>query len=111
MFTKHNKTGAAAAIAVIAAMGVGGTAIATAGSTKAKPATAVVENTAGPDTDNVQSGDQTTPDVAGAAKAGSESSTGSEASGSESASGSDGPGGHADEPGNASADHQNEGVE
>ena len=54
------------------------------------------------DADNLQEGDQTTPDTAAEAA--------SEQAGSE-VPGSDGPGGHADEPGNASADHQFEGVE
>ena len=57
-----------------------------------------------PDTDNVevQEGDQTSPDTAAEAageKAGSE------------VLGNDGPGGHADEPDNANADHEFEGVE
>ena len=54
------------------------------------------------DADNLQEGDQTTPDTAAEAageKAGSE------------IPGNDGAGGHADEPGNANADHQFEGVE
>ena len=50
---------------------------------------------------DVQQGDQTAPDAAGTA---AESS-------SESAAASDGPGGHADEPGNANADHQFQGEE
>ncbi len=51
------------------------------------------------DGDNVQSGDQTSADVS------SESQSGSEVAGN------DGPGGHADEPGNANADHQFQGEE
>jgi hypothetical protein len=58
------------------------------------------------DTDNGQSGDQTTPAQAGAG----ESESAVEQSGSEQAS-NDGPGGHEDEPGNPSADHQFEGQE
>jgi hypothetical protein len=64
-------------------------------------------NTGQTDTGNVQSGDQTTPDAPGT---GSET-PGAETPGSESAPGNDGPGGHADEPGNASADHQFQGNE
>jgi hypothetical protein len=43
--------------------------------------------------------------------AASEAPGAAEAPGSESATASDGPGGHADEPGNANADHQFQGVE
>ena len=64
---------------------------------------------------DVQQGDQTAPDAAGtAAESSSESAaseSASESASSESASASDGPGGHADEPGNANADHQFQGEE
>jgi hypothetical protein len=61
------------------------------------------------DRDTVQSGDQTTPDKPGASAA---EQTGPEsAQSSESTNNSDGPGGHADEPGNATADHQFQGNE
>jgi hypothetical protein len=61
------------------------------------------------DGDAVQSGDQTAPDKPGASTA---EQTGSESTqSSESANNSDGPGGHADEPGNATADHQFQGNE
>jgi hypothetical protein len=87
----------------------------------------VAAEPAGPDTDTLQEGDQTTPDVTGAgsasaAKAVSASTTkaaekaasetaaegteGSEAAGAE----SDGPGGHED-PAGQNADHQFEGEE
>jgi hypothetical protein len=56
------------------------------------------ETSAAVDGDNVQSGDQTTPDT--------ESATTGEQSGSEQAN--DGPGGHEDQPG-AEVDHQFEG--
>jgi hypothetical protein len=62
--------------------------------------------TTGTDTDNVQSGDQTSPDT-GSQAASSESAV--EASGGEEAA-NDGPGGHEDAPG-AEVDHQFEGVE
>jgi hypothetical protein len=74
------------------------------------------ELTTGRDGDTIQSGDQTTPDTAGSGQAaestGSEApdSSSSESSGSEVAN-NDGPGGHADEPGNANADHQFNGQE
>jgi hypothetical protein len=59
-----------------------------------------------PDTDNIQSGDQTTPDSTATGMSGAgESSSGSEVPGN------DGPGGHADEPGNPNADHQFQGQE
>jgi hypothetical protein len=83
----------------------------------------------GPDTDNIHSGDQATPDTVGASAAaskaaaattearGTEQSAASEQPGaaeqpgSESAANDDGPGGHADESGNAAADHQFQGQE
>jgi hypothetical protein len=68
----------------------------------------VVGSTTGQtDPGNVQSGDQTTPDAPGTPS----EQPGAENPGSESAPGSDGPGGHADEPGNANADHQFQGNE
>jgi hypothetical protein len=112
--TKGIKKGSAAVLA-LAALGFGSSAIASAAST---------EPVGGPDTDTVQSGDQTTPDTATSRSAttlkpaaaaaetpGTESSTetpGTESS-SETATANDGPGGHADEPGNAQADNQFQG--
>jgi hypothetical protein len=78
------------------------------------------ESTSGPDTDNVQSGDQTSPDNGNLASEapGTETSDGSgtEAPGTETADGTeqagsevsndDGPGGHADEPSNPNATHE-----
>ncbi len=87
------------AVLGLAALALGGSAIAGASSSTPHAQKASVVSTAaepkatGPDTDNIQSGDQTTPDSAKASKA-SESST------SESSSPSDGPGGHADKAGN-----------
>jgi hypothetical protein len=124
--TKRMQKGAAALLA-LGALGFGGSAVAGAAST--------AEPVGGPDTDTVQSGDQTTPDVGTTAKAtkssatpaatpsqssatpaageqpGVESSTeapGTESS-SETAAGNDGPGGHADEPGNPQANNQFQG--
>jgi hypothetical protein len=80
------------------------------------PKGATTEPTSATDTDNVQEGDQTTPDVPGAPeaadpgekpgaeKAGTEKESATE---TESATDSDGPGGHADPPGNV--DNQQEG--
>jgi hypothetical protein len=122
--TKGIKKGSAAVLA-LAALGLGGSAIASAASS---------EPVGGPDHDTIQSGDQTTPDAgttaasasksgvkaatasksapaAGAEQPGVESSTenpGTESS-SETATANDGPGGHADEPGNPQADNQFQG--
>jgi cytochrome c556 len=88
--------------AALAALALGGSAIATATQSTAKrPA---VEKTTGPDKDGIQSGDQTTPDTKAAGKAASVSPSESasesapEAS-SESSAPSDGPGGHEDPAG------------
>lgn len=69
------------------------------------------------DTDTLQEGDQTTPDVAGAAESKAEAPEAAgkeapEAAGTEEAAGAekDGPGGHAD-PDGANVDHQFEGEE
>ena len=57
-----------------------------------------------PDTDNIQSGDQTTPDApaakAGPAAASTETANESESASESETSPSDGPGGYADPPGN-----------
>ncbi|MCW2953739.1 MAG: hypothetical protein JWQ48_2909 [Conexibacter sp.] len=118
-------------VAAIAAFALGGAVFAQAQSSSSTSPPAAhqagtpssgAENPNAKDTDNVQSGDQTTPDAPttrGVAvhKAGA---TGTEPPSSEqeqpgteteSAPNSDGPGGHADEPGNAGADHQNQGAE
>lgn len=127
---KRKITQGLAAFAALGALALGGSAVA--GAVQSNNATAPVvkqapskaqENTSGPDTDKVQSGDQTTPDTVNASSSssstgeapGTEQSAASESSGSESSSESatanDGPGGHADEPGNANADHQAQGQE
>ncbi len=85
--------------AILALTTLGGVAVAKASTHEAvKPA--VAEATA-PDTDNVQQGDRTTPDVASGEAA---SETAAESSGQ-----SDGPGGHEDPAGNV--DHQFQGNE
>jgi hypothetical protein len=126
---KRLKT-SAGLVAGLAALSLGGAAIAGAASTSTQANASVPakhEVTTGRDTDNVQSGDQTTPDTkAGAAKevvngpdigttqsgsqttpdpAGSTSETSSETSG-ESAANNDGPGGYADPAGNANTQQQ-----
>ncbi len=114
----RNMTGV---VAGLAALALGGSALA--GAAQHVPAEAATtpavsqESTSGPDTDNVQSGDQTTPDTAGASattadvpSAGDQADNlAGETPGSESAADSDGPGGHADEPGNPDADNQSQG--
>jgi hypothetical protein len=115
---------------VLAALSFGGSALAAAGAAPTPVAPTVQESTTGVDNDQVQSGDQTTPDTAaevagtetadgaqgsqdtetqdgaqGATSSAAQEASGSESSGSEVA-GNDGPGGHADEPGNPNADHQ-----
>jgi len=99
-----------AAVAVLGLGALGGAAVRASANSATPPAsmaTAEQATTAEPvagmsDTDNVQEGDQTTPDTAAEAAG--------EQAGSE-VPGNDGPGGHADEPDNANADHQFEGVE
>ena len=85
--------------------------------------TAAVSEPPSPDTDNIQSGDQTAPDngtgsgtgglVAGQAGSGSDApgEQAGESGGGSEVVGNDGPGGHADEPGNPNADHQFQGQE
>jgi hypothetical protein len=115
---------------VLAALSFGGSALAAAGAAPTPVTPTVQESTTGVDNDQVQSGDQTTPDTAaeaagtetadgaqgsqdtetqdgaqGATSSAAQEASGSESSGSEVA-GNDGPGGHADEPGNPNADHQ-----
>ena len=109
------------AIAALGALALGGSAIATAQQPVQTPAPVTQsaktpEPVGGPDTDTIQSGDQTTPDTpGGAAEApGTEQSPASEAAetpGTESAMADDGPGGHADEPGNPAANTQFQGVQ
>jgi hypothetical protein len=114
-----------AAFAALGALAVGGSAFASAQQPAKSVAPVVSEPVGGPDTDSIQSGDQTTPDTVTAAArtstaaeapgteqpAAGEQPGAAEQPGSESAANSDGPGGHADEPGNASADHQFNGAE
>ncbi len=102
-------------VAGLAALSLGGAAIAGAAAGTAHPAVKHAKHhatraaTQTRDTDQVQSGDQTTPDTGGATSAEALSTeTTSETSG-ESAAGNDGPGGHADEPGNPNANTQQQG--
>ncbi len=108
---------AGVAAAAIGAAGVG-TAFASAPSLSRVPAvhvlapTSAMDSTSATDTDNVQQGEQTGPDTAGAKdsaeKAGSESA-GTEKASSESTTASDGPGGYADSAtGNANTQQEGE---
>jgi hypothetical protein len=137
----HSKTMTATAAALLSALGVGGIAVAQSGKSASKaPANAAQtaeapENTTGPDTDNIESGDQTTPDAPATASVSSKkltkvsskakASQAAEAPGTETPDsgteapeapgsetpGNDGPGGHADEPGNPNAQHEATGTE
>jgi len=122
------------ALSAVAVLLISGAGIAFAGTpSPAVPAAAPVVQAAGPavepvqpagaDTDTLQEGDQTTPDspatgaeAAGAEAVGTESAgtekTSTEAAGAEAPGDASLPGGgHADDPNNANADHQFEGVE
>jgi hypothetical protein len=127
-----SKTAVATTASLIAALGVGGVAVAqnsgnTTPAQKANPVTQVqgqqkgAQENSATDSDSVQSSDQSAPDKGSAAdtetndasseQPGTETNDSSgEQPGSE-VSNNDGPGGHADEPGNANADHQAEGQE
>jgi hypothetical protein len=136
-----SKTAVATTASLIAALGVGGVALAqNSGSatpaqkanpvakvqsqpSKAKAGSAAKDSSA-TDSDNVQSGDQSAPDTGSAQEQpgtetndsgaqeqpGTETNDSGEQPGSE-VSNNDGPGGHADEPGNATADHEAQGQE
>jgi hypothetical protein len=104
-----------AAVAALGALALGGAVFAQAQSGQGAVAPSVQsasESATVPDTDNIQSGDQTTLDQAGAASsstASEQASAESEQPDAESAPNSDGPGGHADEPGNAGANYEFQG--
>lgn len=120
---KVRKTLAAAGVAVIAAMGLGGAAIAQSNGTgtadqssprAAQNERAAPENSA-TDRDNVQDEngkDDATekPAAAEGPEKGEKAEKGEAPEGKE-VPGDDGPGGHADEPGNPNADHQFQGKE
>jgi len=123
---KIRKTLVAAGVAVIAAMGLGGAAIAQSGgtATAAQPNSPVAQNeraapeNSATDRDNVQ--DENGKDDATEKSEGSERSEAAEgpekaekgeASEGKEVPGDDGPGGHADEPGNPNANHEFQGKE
>jgi hypothetical protein len=85
--------------AALVALALGGSAIATAAQGTSAAKKQAVENTTGPDTDGIQSGDQTTPDAKTASASASESATETSSESTESSAPSDGPGGHEDPAG------------
>ena len=103
MLNRLTKIGAG--IAAVAALALGGSALASAAqSHQAKPAP-VQQSNAAQDGDNVQEGDQTAPDTAGSADQSSEQAN--ESTSAESGP-SDGPGGYADTTSNADTQQQGE---
>jgi cytoskeletal protein RodZ len=102
-----------AAVAALGALALGGAVFAQAqpGQSASAPSVqSASESVTSPDTDSIQSGDQTTPDPAGTASGSEQRSAESpEQPGAESAPESDGPGGHADEPGNPNANNEFQG--
>src|SRR2546422_31920 len=97
---------AIAGIVALALTSLGGVALAKASAQhQSRPATSS-ETTTGVDTDDVQEGDQTSPDSASQSETGGEQAS---QEGGESAGESDGPGGHEDPAGNV--DHQFDGQE
>src|SRR3954454_7294530 len=129
-----SKTAVATTASLVAALGVGGVALAqnsgnstpaqnSSPAAKAAPAKKAAEvpgqesnapDNSAQDTDNVQAGDQSTSGTNKETNDGSASENASESAGEQSGSEvpcNDGPGGHADEPGNANADHQETGQE
>ena len=104
-----------ATVAALGALALGGAVFAQAQpgqGTATPPVQRASESATAPDNDNIQSGDQTTPDqpdTASSSTASEKSSAEGEQPGTESAPNNDGPGGHADEPGNAGANYEFQG--
>jgi hypothetical protein len=115
-------------VGALAALALGGSVLAQAQTSPSQTSpSSPPERTSVPDRDNVQAGDQTSPDTPTKALAGrahhralhvtargtetAGAETPETGAGSESAPGNDGPGGHADEPGNANVDHSFQGNE
>jgi hypothetical protein len=98
-----------AAVAGVAALAVGGSAIAGAAQKSAPPKPAVLQSQepVTPDTDNVQQGDQSSPDQGSASEQASEATSESAGESASESGPSDGPGGYADS--NANADTQQQG--
>jgi hypothetical protein len=86
------------ALAALGALAFGGAQIAQgAGTPATSPTPAPAESTTGPDTDNVQSGDQSGTDTETADTAGAAEKPDTAAESASEVPGDDGPGGHADE--------------
>jgi hypothetical protein len=98
-----------ASVAAVAALAVGGSAIAGAAqkSPPPKPAVSQGQEPSAPDTDNVQQGDQSTPDTGSASEQASDAASESTGESASESDVSDGPGGYADA--NANADTQQQG--
>ena len=98
-----------ASLAAVAALAVGGSAIAGAAqkSAPSKPAASQTQEPLAPDTDNVQQGDQTAPDRASASEQAGEASSETAGESASESDASDSPGGYADA--NANADTQQQG--
>jgi hypothetical protein len=98
-----------ASLAAVAALAVGGSAIAGAAQKSApkKPAVSQSKEPVAPDTDNVQQGDQSAPDTGSASEQASDSASESANESASESETSDGPGGYADA--NANADTQQQG--
>ena len=98
-----------ASLAAVAALAIGGSAIAGAAQKSAppKPAVSQSQEPVLPDTDNVQQGDQSAPDTGSASEQASESASDSAGESASESAASDGPGGYADS--NANADTQQQG--
>jgi|SRR5437879_3926729 len=104
MRNRFTKIGAS--LAAVAALAVGGSAIAGAAQKSAppKPAVSQSQEPVLPDTDTLQQGDQSTPDNASSSDQASEAASESSGESASESSASDGPGGYADS--NANADTQ-----
>jgi len=102
------------ALAAAAVLLIGGATSVFAGSptpaTQAPGASVTQVEPIGPDADNLQQGDQTTPDVAGAADSAAEPAEAANEATAETGTEGDGPGGHAD-PAGQNIDHQFDGEE
>jgi hypothetical protein len=99
-----------AALAAVAALAVGGSAIAGAAQKSAptKPAVSQSNEPVTPDTDNLQQGDQSTPDTGSASEQAPEAASESASESGSETGASDGPGGYADATANADTQQQGE---
>lgn len=107
---RNRLTKIGAALAAVAALAVGGSAIAGAAHKSAppKPAASQSQEPVVPDTDNVQQEDQSAPHTGSASEQASEATSESTGEWSSESSASDGPGGYADSSVNADTQQQGE---